>query len=240
MAETAIWRRLRRRVRPYAAELAGVASAAATFLFLEAHGLRFGWQALAHTAGALNRLALWLLALGLGLQVVARFVRREGAAGYLRSLAHLEWWIGWLRLWLVVVLLVYGYTWLKVSIPLVRVVLFDQGLWRLDRLLHFGLAPTTLAVELTAGTVLPELLDIWYSLWVLSIPLGFAYVLANPRHAVRKNFVIANVVLWTAGAWFYMAVPSLGPCYASPEIFDPVRNEMPRTEATQRFVWEHY
>ena len=70
--------------------------------------------------------------------------------------------------------------------------------------------------------------------------LACAYVTAHLRSDLRRNFIFANVLLWSAGAWFYLAVPALGPCYATPEILDPIRAEMPGAVNTQAALFAHY
>jgi hypothetical protein len=162
------------------------------------------------------------------------------AAGYLRALARPAWLLLWLRAWVAAMLFVYAYCWLKISVPLVRADLYDQALWKLDRLLHLGLSPNVFAIELVAGTPLARLLDSWYALWVPTMPIATAYFFAAARADRLKNFALAFVLLWTVGAWGYLALPALGPCYASPDVLDPIRHEIPSALAVQRALWANY
>ena len=224
--------------RPF--ELCAYGGALAAYLFLRWHGLKFGWSAVQYVFLAAAGALPVVLAIGVGLRLVQHAVRRESLRDYLRRIATFSWLAHWCRLWLAGIAFAYTYTWLKVSIPLIRVDLFDPELWQLDRILHFGISPTIFAVELTAGTPLPALLDRWYALWVPSIPFCFAYATASTRDAERRHFVLANCLLWTLGAWIYLSVPALGPCYATPEILDPIRSEMPRAVSTQNALFAHY
>jgi hypothetical protein len=225
-------------VRPF--ELVGYGTAAAALLYLRAHGLRFGWESIRFEILTIVPALPFLLGLGLATQLAAHALRRESVRAYLCRVAAMEWLALWCRIWVAGIAFAYSYTWLKVSLPILRPDLFDLELWRLDRWLHFGVAPVVFAVELTAGTPLPDLLDRWYALWVPSIPFVFAFVTAYARSDLRRNFALANCLLWTLGGWLYVAVPALGPCYAAPEILDPVRDEMPRAVTTQRALWAHY
>jgi hypothetical protein len=73
---------------------------------------------------------------------------------------------------------------------------------------------------------------------MLSILMAFFF--AQRRAGLRRNFALAAALLWTIGAWIYLAVPALGPCYASPDLLDPIRDQIPRAVATQGGLWQHY
>jgi hypothetical protein len=221
-------------------ELYIVAATLVAFLFLRAHGLDFGWNTARYTFANLPRTLAGYLALGVALQLLAHALRRRSPRDYLRGLLRDRWSLHWLRLWIAASLLYYGYVWLKVSVPLVRGALYDTELWRLDRFLHFGVSPTVLAIELFAGTPLARFLDEWYALWLATVPIAFAYVFASARRDAARNFVFANCLLWTLGAWGYVAFPAAGPCYASPDVLEPVRADIPKAIASQAILWEHY
>jgi hypothetical protein len=227
-------------LRPYPFELWTLGGAVLTILFLRWRGLDYGWNTIAHTLPALLAGLPRLLAIGLVLQLVATRFGGERLGDYLRGIATWRWALLWLRLWTMVAVQIYAYMWLKVSIPLVHARLWDVELWRLDRWLHFGLSPSVFAIELVAGTPLARVVDVVYGLWIPSIPLVFAYVFCGRRDGARRNLALASAVLWTLGAWIYLALPALGPCYASPDVVASVRAEMPTAAATQRALWHHY
>ena len=231
------WRAL---PRPAPFELVSYAGLAVTLLFSSWHGLHFGWRSIAYVLWNVRYSIPLLFALGVVTQAVAHRLRGRSVRDYLRRVASKEWLALWLRLWLAVVAFVYSLMFLKISVPLVRTVLFDRELWRLDRLLHFGVSPSIRAIELTAGTPLAALFDGWYALWVPSIPFALAYATAHVESDRRRNFLLANSVLWLAGAWIYLAVPALGPCYATPEILDPIRAEIPYAAETQKLLFAQY
>jgi hypothetical protein len=229
-----------RALRPRPFELVALGMAVVALAFLRLHGLRYGWNTVEYTFPPLFRALPRLFALGVGLRVLHRLVSRTSVRDYLRAIVRPAWVALWLRCWLATMLLIYTYCWLKVSIPLVTDRLYDPQLWRLDRFLHLGFSPSIFAVELAAGTPVARWLDFWYALWAptLAIFVGFFYALADERR--RGNFTLAVVLLWTLGAWIYLAVPVVGPCYASSDLFDSIRPELPYAVTMQRTLWEHY
>jgi hypothetical protein len=227
-------------LRPHPFEVWTVAGALLTILFLRWRGLDYGWNTIAHTFPALLSALPRLLVLGLGLQMMVTRLGGGRIGEYLRGIATWRWALLWVRLWVMVAVQIYAYMWLKVSIPLVHARLWDVELWRLDRWLHFGLSPTVFAIELVAGTPLARAVDVVYGLWIPSIPLVFAFVFCGRRDGPRRNLALASAVLWTLGAWIYVALPALGPCYASPDVMAPVRAEMPTAIGTQQALWQHY
>ncbi|HSM12810.1 MAG TPA: phosphatase PAP2 family protein, partial [Thermoanaerobaculia bacterium] len=209
-------------------------------LVLRWQGLRMDWRTVEFMAAPmLGRLptALWL---GLALQGAALVLRRDSLRPWLKAVVSpASAWL-WLRLWLVAMAMTYAYSWLKVSIPLVRRSLFDEQLWSFDRVIHLGLSPSVFVAELVHGTPLAGLLDRWYGLWVTTVLAALAFVFLSPRWDERRNFALACGVLWLVGVWIYLAVPALGPCYASPDVFAHLTSEMPSARAGQGTLWSNY
>jgi len=227
-----------RRPRPF--ELAAFASAAGALAFLRWQGLHFGWNTLAYSFRGWLGAIPGLFVAGVGMQLLLTWLGRRPLRAYVAAVWRWSWIGLWLRAWLVSALVAYAYVWLKVSIPLVRPELYDAELWRLDRWLHFGISPTVLAIELVAGTPVAGLMDRLYALWVPTIPFAFAFVFAATRDDLRRNFMLANVVAWSLGAWAYLAVPALGPCYFTPDVLEPVRDAIPQAVEAQRALWDNY
>ena len=50
----------------------------------------------------------------------------------------------------------------------------------------------------------------------------------------------SNVLLWLAGAWLYVAVPSLGPAYRFPDVWVPLAAMLDRTQTLQRLLMANY
>jgi len=226
------------RVRPF--ELFSYGVALATLWFLRSQGLQYGWNTIRYYSRDFGSGLVRVTLIGILLQLVAHAVIERQVRPFLREVASWRWLTLTLRLWFVFFAFAYTYTWLKVSVPLVRTRLFDVELWQLDRWLHFGVSPTVLAIELVGNSPVARWVDEYYALWLPSIPLIMAYVMVSPGRARRRNFALANAVLWLVGAWIYLAVPALGPCYSSPDVMEPTRDWMPKVVSTQELLWNNY
>jgi hypothetical protein len=229
-------------LHPY--EWLALGGAVSALLFLRARGLHYGLDTAIYLFPPLLRALPRVFLFGVGLRLVRELIAHRGDPGavrdYLRAIADWRWLVSWLRAWLGVMLFVYAYCWLKVSVPLVHKTLFDPQLWRLDRWLHFGISPSVFAVELLGNTAIARWLDAWYALWVPTLVVFVAYFVADARGDRVRNFVLATVALWTAGAWIYVALPALGPCYASRDLFAPIARRIPESIFTQRALWSNY
>lgn len=118
---------------------------------------------------------------------------------------------------------------LKYVIPYVRPTLFDGQLFSLDTTLHFGVNPSRFAVALTQS--MPNLLHWtdWYYVGYFPILLiFFAYVMIQERKAhLRDPFVLGYCLFWLLGGLSYYLLPSMGPIYHQPALFDSVMPHMP-------------
>jgi len=224
--------------RPF--ELVTFAAALATLAYLRARGLEYGWNTIRYSFPNLLGMVPVLLVQGVVLQSVATRLVGEPLRSYFGALASPRWWSLWVRLWIVSSVQAYTYMWLKVSVPLLRADLFDVELWRLDRYLHFGISPTVFAIELVSGTPVAGWIDLVYSWWVPSVPCVLSYAYAAARADERRNLALAGTFLWIGGAWLYLALPAAGPCYASPDVLEPIREAMPRAMAAQGGLWHNY
>ncbi len=234
-------RRLGRVLRLHPFEVVTLGSLLAAFAFLHFHGaLRMDWSRALYLFQASVRLLPKTLLTGISMQILYRMLKRLPVKDYLRELARPRWWILWLRLSLALVLVNYGYFWLKVSIPLINPRLWDEALGRFDTWLHFGLSPTDLTVKLFAGTPLAVWMDAWYYLWLPGLFYTVAFWNTGMDARLRRRFVLSFVLLWILGSWTYMSMPALGPVFVTPRTFDGVIREMPNAEGLQELLWGNY
>jgi len=231
-------RRLRLPLHPFEAWTYGATLAVVGYL--RWRGLRMDWRTVEFMAGPMFAQLPRALAFGLLLHAVALVAGRESPRPWLRAVATPASALLWLRVWLATMAVTYTYSWLKVSVPLLRWEVLDPALWKIDRFLHFGVSPSIFAVELVAGTPVARWLDGWYALWLSTVVGMFAYAFLAPSLARRRNFAFACAVLWIGGAAIYFALPAVGPCYASQDVFREARVEMPRAAASQERLWENY
>jgi hypothetical protein len=145
------------------------------------------------------------------------------------------------RLLAVLALTSWAYSWLKVALPLLRPdVLFDPGLFRIETALHFGVNPGRLLQGLFPYPALWRVLDGYYGAFLWTVMAGIAWFAAALSRRDRARFAAGFTFLWISGAWFYWAVPSLGPCYVLKEDYTDVRAAMPGQSATMDLLFAHY
>jgi hypothetical protein len=221
-------------------EAVTVAASLATLVYLRLHGLDLDWTTIRISFPNLLPVVPMLLLQGVGLQIADSRLAGRSVRSYLETLRRPGWWLLWTRLWAATSLLAFTYMWLKVWVPLLRVELYDVELWKLDRWLHLGVSPTVFAIDLVAGTPVARWIDFAYGLWMPSIPLILAFFYAAADDAPRRNLALAGTIVWLGGAWIYLALPALGPCYSSPDVLEPIRESMPSAVGTQANLWRNY
>jgi hypothetical protein len=144
------------------------------------------------------------------------------------------------RFVLVTVLAAYGYTWLKVFVPLLNPALHDAALARLDTAIHAGLNVNRFAIELLPFPALWRALDGYYALFLATVLGGLGWFASALSLRERARFAAGFALLWLTGSWLYLALPSLGPCYAFPADTASIRSSLPLQTATQQALIHQY
>jgi len=168
------------------------------------------------------------------LDVFPRGIRRAvtNSAPVLRSILGVarERW-SWRRAGTVVGLIIAFYiTYLcyrnvKSYVPLARPELMDYDLLEFERSL-FGENPATLLHQLLGTGITAHVLSTTYLLFLTFVPLSVAVALVWSTNMSAGLWWIAVLSLnWVLGAASYFVLPSLGPAFASPELFA----DLPRT-----------
>jgi hypothetical protein len=181
-----------------------------------------------------------LFAVGLVLRCACEAVRGR-LRPFLRELRTPRWIAGSAALLLLGALVVHGYSWLKMLVPLVHADTFDAELWTIDRFLFLGLSPNVFLLTLFSEPPLLRGIDWAYARLYYPVLLGFlAFFL--PLRSNRLRFAIAGgfAGMWFAGAWLYVLFPSLGPCYAFSALWDASREFMPISHRTQLQLMTNY
>lgn len=83
-------------------------------------------------------------------------------------------------------------------------------------------------------------IDAYYAGFVPLTVAGFAWFITAPAILARARFAAGFALLWIAGAWLYVAIPSLGPCYVYPADWAGAGPSLPLQVATQKLLMEHY
>jgi PAP2 superfamily len=179
-----------------------------------------------------------------GILLRALLASRRGArrgAARLRALLKPRSLVDLARFLAVLALTSYAYSWLKLALPLLRPdVLYDQDLFRLETVLHFGVNPGRLLQGLFPYPALWKALDAYYAAFIFTVMAGIGWFAATLSIRDRARFAAGFTLLWVLGSWFYLAVPSLGPCYVLKDDYTEVRASMPSQSATMDILFAHY
>lgn len=177
--------------------------------------------------------------LGIGVRCVVAAVQRDRA--YFQIIRRPAWIVDTIRMIVSGGIVVTTYGWIKLVVPILHPRSFDEELWNLDRLLFFGMSPTTFVVELfDAGPFLFAIDRAYAVIFAGSAVMAFSYFLSEPSRRVRIAFANGNAVLWLSGAWLYLLVPSVGPAYRFPEVWLAHAKSFELTQTMQRLLMTNY
>ena len=169
--------------------------------------------------------------------IAIRFAIQRRA--YWQTIRSRAWMTDTARLAIFSVLSAHTYGWIKLAVPLLHAGLFDRQLWNIDTMMFGGYSPNVFFVTLFGGAL--RFFDFTYAnVFEASIWIAGIYFLSDPDRRVRINFMNSNAILWIAGAWLYVAVPSLGPAYRFPQVWLPLAAMLPETQQLQRILMHNY
>jgi len=179
-------------------------------------------------------------ALGVMIRAAVEAARGRGRR-FFRVIRSKGWWTDSLRLVVAGALVIGVYGIVKLMIPLYHPVLYDKQLWDLEQRMFGGYAPVVVVLNLFSAPRVMSFFDSAYArIFFTSLFIGPAFFLSHPSRRIRLAFANGNAVLWIAGAWLYLLIPSLGPAYAFPELWIPIRELMPVTNAFHASLMQNY
>lgn len=118
---------------------------------------------------------------------------------------------------------------LKSYVPFVNLHLWDGLLEDVDRALFLGNDPAVLMHQWLGTDLAAHFFSAVYILWIGLIPASLVIALVWSRDtAAGAWYVTAIAVDWVLGVLVYFALPTLGPVYARPEMFE----DLARTDVT--------
>ena len=179
-------------------------------------------------------------AIGVGIRALVAW-RRGTLRAYLGVIRSPGWLTDTLRIAVASGLFAHAYGWIKLAVPLLHPRLFDRELWDLDAMLLAGHSPTEFFLTLFSAPAVLRVIDWSYAhIFVSSLFIATAFFGSSPSRRLRVAFMDSNVALWLAGAWLYMALPSLGPAYRFPSVWLPLAALLDRAQAFQRLLMTNY
>ena len=228
------------RIRLEAFEVLALVAFVSTVVTLLAGGLRLTPRTFWFIVRETGPFLLLFLGIGVVVNVLYRLRPAGALRPYLESLRSPSWLLLTARIWVAGVLLLYAYTWLKVSIPLLNERLWDAELSRLDQTFHAGLSPSRFLVALFEGTPVLRLLDGVYGIWLPMTMSGAGFFAMTLSPRARAQFFFSYVMIWTLGVWTYVALPALGPALAYPWEWTTVHADLPQALETQARLMGNY
>lgn len=185
---------------------------------------------------------VFLLQALIGAGIRLAFAARKGTLRELLAVYRSRQWISdTLRLTVFTALWMHTYGWIKLMIPALHPRLFDQQLWNLDRAICFGYSPNLFLLTIFSAPPLLRTIDWTYAyVFFTSLNIAVIFFASAPERRLRIAFMNSTVLLWLAGAWLYVAVPSLGPAYRFPEVWLPLTALLDRTQTFQRLLMSNY
>lgn len=181
-----------------------------------------------------------LLAAGIRTLAIAMTKGRRSARLFLRLFFRPASLLELLRVFVATAVVSYGYSWLKVFLPRLNGRLADQLLYAADNTIHLGVNPNRFLLALFPFPPLWRFLDVAYGSFVLTVFAGLAWFLSELSLAERRRFAKGFAFLWLVGSWWYLAMPSLGPCYVFPEDYAAVKPSLPMQVNTQEILLRQY
>jgi hypothetical protein len=159
---------------------------------------------------------------------------------YIDMVRSKQWIVETTRIIIFSALSVHVYGWIKLSIPVLHPVLFDRQLWDLDQALFLGHSPNIFFLDLFSSPVALRFFDWTYAnVFIASINIASIFFLSETRRE-RLAFTNSNTLMWLAGAWLYVLIPSLGPAYRFPEVWLPLSSMLGNTQQLQRILMTNY
>ena len=128
---------------------------------------------------------------------------------------------------------------LKQIIPIVNPRLYDLQMWRIDKVVHFGVSPVVFLVDILRINRIIYFLDLIYITFIpMNIIIPVIFIIQTKSEIIRKQFLAVFCISWVVGGISYFLFPAMGPCYFKPEFFQFL--DMPIAKNLQQILLEEY
>ncbi len=116
---------------------------------------------------------------------------------------------------------------------------WDLSLLEWDRVFFLGLSPSLFFTGLFVRPSFLHAIDVVYSVLYPLIVVGSCAAFLSLLPPVRRlAFTAAWAFLWMAGSLLYVALPTWGPVFVAPEVFEGVLQRMPVTVGVQSVLFK--
>jgi membrane-associated phospholipid phosphatase len=170
-------------------------------------------------------IVLFFLLLDIAPSVVRQVRAGQGVPSALRRVSLERWSLSRLALVIAGLSAFYvtyvGYRNLKGYLPFVREELVDEPLHALDRTLMLGNDPGPWLHDVLGTGFSAHVLSLVYVSYLLFVPISLAAALVWSRDMSRGFWYVTALCLnWTLGVLSYYTLPSLGPVFAYPYLYE--------------------
>lgn len=125
----------------------------------------------------------------------------------------------------------YGYSHLKILIPLINQASYDDLFFNLDKMIFFGNSPTLEMLRIRSD-LFTKLMYLSYTSFYAAFPFSFAVAfLAKNKEEVRR-LIFGILTVYIIGMAFYYLFPALGPLFYTPDLFAHIPN------VWQKILWD--
>ncbi len=150
------------------------------------------------------------------------------------ELRHASYWIDTVRILISFSVIETTHLILKAYIPLINSNNFDALLWKVDSVLLAGSEPVALVVRLFSAPSVHRAVDVLYSgVYFFALWGGVVIFFAFLRGRSRIRFFNSFFAMWQLGLVLYVLLPSWGPVFIRPELFEETLANMPFTVSIQ-------
>ncbi len=151
---------------------------------------------------------------------------------------HASYWIDTGRIMVSFSLIQTTHLILKAYIPLINSGNFDPLLWRLDSVLGAGHDPVVVVLRLFSAPSIHRAFDVLYSgVYFFALWAGVVVFFAFLRGPSRIGFFNSFFVMWQLGLLLYVLLPSWGPVFTRPELFEETLTNMRFTVMVQHRLY---
>jgi hypothetical protein len=155
------------------------------------------------------------------------------------ELARAGFWTDLLRIIVAFSMVQTAHLTFKVYIPLINGSNYDELLRRCDRALFLGHDPIALVIAVCSAPLVLRAFDLIYSVgYFFLLWGGVALFFTQLDGARRTTFFSSFVVMWQLGLLFYLLLPSWGPVFTTPELFESALEHMPATVWVQSHLYQ--
>jgi hypothetical protein len=192
----------------------------------------------------LRRMTLVALASIAAILVIKAVGAIRSPLGWRRSLASSElatrrFWTDFLRIMAAFSISQTAHMTFKVYIPVINPGNYDALFYRLDQALFAGHDPVALVLGLFTNPTLLRAFDALYSgLYFFLLWGGVVVSFAFLERDRRTTFFSSFVMMWQLGLLLYILLPSWGPVFTHPDLFEETLQHFPLTVMVQSGLYK--